>query len=102
MGKIELRFEVDADLVARLEAAGLDPAEAAEAGLRIAASSGRVPFWLDLNDSVHQKANGLGGAERRARQWAERNREAIEEFNQHVREHGLLSEQDPFKPRWMR
>lgn len=102
MGKVELKFEVDAELVERLETAGLDPAKAAEAGMRIAASSGRVPFWLDLSGSARQKAGDPEGAERRAQEWAERNKDAIAEFNQRVEERGLLSDYEPFKPRWMR
>ena len=102
MGKITLNVEVDAELVQRLETAGLDPAEAAEAGMRLAASSGRVPFWLDLNESARQKAKDPEGAERRAREWAERNKDAIAEFNRRVEERGLLSDYEHFKPRWMR
>ena len=102
MGKVELKFEVDADLVARLETAGLDPAKAAEAGMRIAVSSGRVPSWLDLNGVAQEKARDPAGAERRGCEWAEANREAIAEFNRRVDDRGLLSDHEPFRPRWMK
>ena len=101
MGKVELKLEIDADLVERLQTAGIDPLKAAEAGMRIAVSSGRVPFWLDLNGSARLKEKDPQAAELRAREWAEANRDAIDEYNRHVREHGLLSEQDPFKPNWL-
>ena len=90
MGKVELRFEIDAELMARLEAAGVDPAAAAERGLREALPD--VPRPLGLVESARRKALDPQGAERRAREWAEANREVIEEHNRWVAEHGPFGE----------
>lgn len=97
MGKIELRFEVDAELVEQARANGHEPLEVLERGLRAAAASHE-----DWAATAREKARDPASQERRMREWAEENREAIAEFNQHVREHGLLSDQEPFTPRWMR
>ena len=89
MGKVELKF--DDELIRKAEAVGVEPVRAAEQGIREAIA--RAP----------QKGRaGSSDAESRACEWAERNRGAIDEYNQHVREHGLLSDQEPFVPRWMR
>ncbi len=100
MGKVELRFEVDADLLERLETAGVDPAKAAEAGLRDALAA--TPRPLGLVESARAKAGDPQGAERRAREWAETNREAIAEHNRWVADRGVLADYDAFKPDWMR
>lgn len=101
MGKVELKLEVDAELLAKAQAAGAVPLDVLNAGLRAVAEA-RAPFRLDLVGAAREKAKDPEGAARRAREWAEQNREAIEEHNAAIRRRGLLSDYDPFKPRWMR
>jgi antitoxin CcdA len=71
MGKAELH--IDADLLAQAQAAGLSPEKLAEDALRSALT-----------------AADPGGADARARAWAEDNAEAIEDYNRRIRERGLI------------
>lgn len=90
MGKVELKLEIDADLLARARDAGIEPAAATEAALRSALGDPeRAP---GLVKSASEKALDPEGAERRAREWAEENRDAIDAHNRHVREHGVYGE----------
>ena len=73
MGKIELKIEIDADLLAKGQAAGLDMART-------------------LEDGIRQATNADDG-DARARKWAEENAEAIADYNKRIRERGLLSDQ---------
>ena len=88
MDKVELRLEADAELVEQARANGFEPQELLERGLREAIA--------------REKARDPEAQERRAREWAEENKEAVAEFNRRVAERGLLSDYEPFKPRWMR
>ena len=97
MGKIELRFEVDAELVEQARANGHEPQEVLERALRAAAADRE-----DWAASAREKSRDPAAQERRAREWAEENSEAIAEFNRRVAERGLLSDYEPLKPRWMR
>ncbi len=99
MGKVTLTFEVDESLVRDLEARGIDPMRFAEAGFSDAYTRAQRWNWVD---SAREKAKDPAGAERRAQDWAEANREAIAEHNAWVAEHGHLSDYDFFKPRWAR
>ena len=99
MGKVELRLEIDAELLARARAAGAEPQAVLEAALR--ALPDRAPI-LSLVESARLKALDPQGAERRRLAWIEENKAGIDDFNRHVAEHGVLSDSDFFKPDWMR
>ena len=90
MGNVELRFEVDRELMERLRAAGVDPATAAQRGLQDALRD--LPPPLGLVESARRKALDQEGGERRAREWAEENRTSIEQHNRWVAEHGCFGE----------
>ena len=90
MGKVELKLEIDADLLARARAKGLEPASVLEDALGRAVGSGPRP--LDLVETAREKARDPEGAERRAREWAERNRTAIEDHNAWVAAHGCFGD----------
>ena len=98
MGKVELKLEIDADLARELDERGVDAAKAAEASLRDALEKARR--W-SLVESAREKAKDPEGAARRAREWAEENREAIEEQRAWIEKHGLLSDHELFRPRWL-
>ena len=99
MGKVELKLEIDAELLARASEAGAEPQAMLEAALR--ALPERPPI-LSFVESARAKAKDPEGAARRTREWTEENREAIEDFNAAIERRGLLSDYEPFKPRWMR
>jgi antitoxin CcdA len=73
MGKVELRLEIDAELIEQAQAAGLNVARLVERELR-----------LEL-----QKADPAG-AEARAAKWAEENAEAITDYNRRIRARGVV------------
>lgn len=97
MGKITLTFEVDAELVNGVRANGHEPQEVLDRALRAAARPRED--WAAI---AREKARDPEAQERRAREWAEENKEAIAERNRMIAERGLLSDYEPFKPRWMR
>ena len=99
MGKVELRLEVDETLVRELEARGIDPLRFAEVGFSEAFE--RAKRW-SLVESARRKAKDAEGAERRAGEWAQENAGAIAERNQRIRDRGVLSDYDPFRPRWLK
>ena len=72
MGKIELKIEIDADLLAEARAAGLSIVEITEAAVRA-----RLPAKSD---------------EDKARRWAEDNVEAIRANRERIAEHGIFGE----------
>ena len=72
MGKTELRIELDAGLLSRAEAAGLDVAALAEAALR--------------------KALPRENANERSRQWAEENADAIRAHEQRIERYGVFGD----------
>lgn len=75
MGKVELRLEIDAELIEQAHAAGLNVARLVERELR-----------LEL-----QKADPAG-AEARAAKWAEENAEAIKAHKERIAQHGVFGE----------
>jgi antitoxin CcdA len=78
MGKDELKpnLAVDPQLLADAEAAGIAPADVAEAALRAALDARRPSSEGDD----------------RARRWAEENAEAIADYNRRIRERGVISD----------
>jgi antitoxin CcdA len=72
MGKTELRIEIDADLLARAEARGLDIARTLEAELRRVVSP--------------------AGDDMKARRWAEENEEALKAQLERLDAHGVFGE----------
>ena len=99
MGKVELKLEIDAELLARARNAGAEPQAVLEAALR--ALPERPPA-LSFVESARLKAQDPQGTEQRRLAWIEENRSGIAEFNRHVAEHGLLSDHDPFRPSWLK
>ena len=92
MGKVELRLEIDENLLARARAAGAEPQAMLEAALR--ALPERVPS-LSLVESARLKALDPHGLGRRRLAWTEDNKEGVADFNRHVAEHGLFAESVP-------
>lgn len=76
MGKVELKIDVDADLLEQAQAAGVSIAATLEEALRDAIT--------DLN---------LEKADDRARQWAIDNAEAIEAYNRRIAGRGLFGDE---------
>ena len=74
MGKVELRIEIDADLLARAKATGRSVESMVEEGFRNAIS--------------HPT-----GADERARRWAEENADAIADYNRRIAERGLFGDE---------
>lgn len=72
MGKAELKVEIDADLLARAKASGVDLDAVTEAAVRDA---------LKTDDP-----------EIRAKRWAEENAEAIEDYNRRIADRGLFGD----------
>ena len=75
MGKVELRIEIDADLVDQAKAAGVTFDAAVEAGLRRAISQKPSP-----TDAKKAKA------------WAAENAEAIADHKQRIKDGGIFGE----------
>ena len=73
MGKIELKIEIDSELMEHAAAVGLNVEALAERAVRLAL----------------QKADPAG-AEARAAKWAEENAEAIADYNRRIRERGMI------------
>ncbi len=78
MGKAELRIEIDADLLARAQAAGLRIAAMTEASLR-----------RELK--MLEQYQGLSDDQKAAR-WAEENAEAIEAQAERIETYGVFGE----------
>ena len=72
MGKIELKIEIDADLLAKGRAAGLDMARMLENGIR--------------------QATAAEDDEAKARRWAEENAEALKAQRERIDAHGVFGE----------
>ena len=73
MGKIELKIEIDSELMEHAAAVGLNVEALAERAVRLAL----------------QKADPAG-AEARAAKWAEENAEGIADYNRRIRERGVI------------
>jgi post-segregation antitoxin (ccd killing protein) len=82
MGKVELRVQVDAELLAEAEGLGLPLDTFVEAQLRRAVEPGR------LNRLAVSQAADPDGAEARARQWQRDSAATIEGHNRFVEEFG--------------
>jgi antitoxin CcdA len=89
VGKTELKLEIDADLLARAEAAGIPLARVLEAELRHALE---MASKFGLVESARREAADPEGAEARAKQWAEENAEAIETYRRRIDEFGVFGE----------
>ena len=74
MGKPELNFHIDDELLAQAAALGVKATQVTEAALRLAIS----------------KADPAA-ADARAAKWAEENAEAIADYNRGIRERGVFS-----------
>jgi antitoxin CcdA len=75
MGKVELKIEVDAELLAQAQHAGVNVHHVIDRALRLAT----------------QKADPAG-AEARAAKWADEHAEAIADYNRRIRERGVFSD----------
>lgn len=78
MGKTELKIEIDSDLLAEAEAAGMSVAVAAERQLRRALAE--IERFKGLSD------------EEKARKWAEENAEAITAQRERIADCGIFGE----------
>ena len=75
MGKIELKIEIDSELMEHAAAVGLNVEALAERAVRLA---------LQNADPV--------GTEARAAKWAEENAEGIKAHREQIKEHGVFGE----------
>ena len=91
MGKVTLNLEVDAELVAEIEQGGVDPVQAAKAGLDAAAERLRASPG-ERRPRPWPKASDPETAERLAREWAEANKEAIEEHKRLIAQRGSFAD----------
>lgn len=78
MGKVRLKFEVDAEVADKAARSGIDLADVARAAAEAAVAA--------TGSSDDQKA----------RQWAEENTEAIAAHRRQIEEHGVFG--DEFRP----
>jgi len=85
MGKIDLHLSIDADLLKRAEAAGVDPSEALEAALSSLPDRG-------VHDQAKASRGDDAAAEARAAAWAIENAEAIKDYNRRIAERGVFGE----------
>jgi antitoxin CcdA len=76
MGKPEPNIHVDADLLARAEAAGISPEFIAEQAIR--------------REMVRRMTTGQ--TEARAKQWAEENAEAIKAHREQIEKYGVFGD----------
>ncbi len=74
MGKAELKLEINADLLAKARASGVDLDALAESAIR----------------AVVQPPEA---GDERARRWAEENAEAISSYNERIARRGLLGDE---------
>jgi len=85
MGKIERKVQLDERLLERVEAAGLTLEQAIKRGVDAATER---PIGIVANHE-RQKLDPEG-AERRARQWAEENADAIKAYNERIERRGVF------------
>lgn len=90
MGKVDLTVSVDADLVTRAKHAGLDIDAIAARAIDDALARPDRPSGFA--GSARREAPDPEGAERRAREWAEANKEAIADYNRRIAERGVFGE----------
>jgi antitoxin CcdA len=89
MGKIELKLDIDADLLRQAREAGVDMAKAVENGVRQALEHKPDGFAESPAVPVHT-------GEDRARHWAEENAEALDDYRKRIERRG------PFGEEWRR
>ena len=75
MGKVELKIEIDAELLEQARSAGVGVEAAVDSALRAAVSRATA-----------------GGADERAKCWAEDNAEAIAAYNRRIASRGLFGD----------
>jgi len=90
MDKVELRLEIDADLLRRAREAGLDPAAVLEDELRRRLGQAGMQ---DRGRDWSTEAPPPDTPEARAARWAEENAEAIKEHNAWIAKHGLVGDE---------
>jgi antitoxin CcdA len=78
MGKVELKIEVDAELLAQAREAGLKIEQITETGLRLALAE--TERYRGLSD------------EEKARRWAQDNAEAIKAHRERIEQYGVFGE----------
>lgn len=61
----------------------------------VAGSISRASLRLSIAESAKRKASDPEGGERRAREWAERNADAIRAYNPYVEEKGVFGDLRP-------
>jgi antitoxin CcdA len=88
MGKVELKLEVDADLLARSKAAGLDVSDIAEKAMRSALEA--QSYAGGVAEDVAARAGELSTPQARAERWAQENAEAIEAYNARIARRGIF------------
>ena len=91
MGKVEIKFDVDAELVAEIEAAGLDPVETARAGLQAAVETLR-PHVDGVRPRPWPRPSDPATADRLSREWAERNKDALGEHTRLIASRGSFAD----------
>jgi antitoxin CcdA len=79
MGKIELKLEIDAALVAEAQKRGIHLEVATEQGIRMAIANMPQPPQRSEMDA-------------RAKRWAEDNADAIEAYRRRIDEYGVFGE----------
>ena len=87
MDKVELKLEIEADLLRRAREAGLDPAAVLEDELRRRLGEAGMQ---DCGRDWSTEAPPPDTPEARAARWAQENAEAIKEHNQRIAERGLI------------
>ncbi|MCC7266823.1 MAG: type II toxin-antitoxin system CcdA family antitoxin [Caulobacteraceae bacterium] len=90
MGKVELKLEIDADLLGHARDAGLDPSTVLESELRRRLRPGGVQ---ERGRDWSAEAPMADTPEARAARWAEENAEAIKEHNAWIAKHGLVGDE---------
>ena len=89
MGKVELKIEIDAELLRRAQDAGLDPSEVLESELqqRLAREGVR-----DRGRDWTAEPGRPDTSDARAAKWAEENAEAISDHRRSIEENGVFGE----------
>lgn len=90
MGKVELKLEIDADLLRHARAAGLDPSAILESELRHRLLAGGME---ERGRDWSTEDYPADTPEARAARWAEENAGAIEEHNAWIAKHGLVGDE---------
>jgi antitoxin CcdA len=91
MSKVELRVEIDAELLAHARNKGVQLAPAVEAGIRRAVERAEAAPTGFAAAAAHQRGHS-GEAEAAGAKWAEDNAEALEAYRRRIEEHGVFGE----------